>query len=152
MERKTKALRASIIGLHVFVGLGAVAGGLCAVLSPASPMGISPAALRNGPFRDFLVPGLFLLCVNGLGNLGAGLIALKKMKYSGLVSGAMGAILMAWIAIQCWILQDIGPLHVIYFCIGAAQGLLAFALLYEEDLFPASLLKKWVGAPRERHP
>ena len=113
-------------------------------------MGISPEVLKNGPFRDFLVPGLFLMCVNGLGNLAAGLVAIKRMKCSGLVSGSMGAILMAWIAIQCWILQDIGPLHVIYFCIGAAQGLLAFALLYEEDLFPASILKKWVGALRER--
>lgn len=143
-----KALRASLVGLHLFVGLGALAGGLGAVMSPASPMGMSTEALKLGPFKDFLIPGLFLMAVIGLGNLGAGLAAARKWRYSGLSSGAMGCVLMAWILVQCWILQAIVALHLIFFAIGAVQGLLAFALLYREDRFPANILKRLLSRGR----
>jgi hypothetical protein len=150
MRNKAKALRGSLDALHMLVGLGGLAGGLAAVSNPAAPMGMSAEALRNGPFTDFLIPGLFLMGVIGLGNLAGGFVSIRKMKYSGIVSGGLGAVLMAWIVIQCWILQAVVALHVIFFCIGAVQGLLAFALLYEEELFPASILKKWVDALHER--
>jgi hypothetical protein len=150
MKDKTRALRISIDILHILVGLGGLAGGLAAVSNPLVPMGMSTDALRNGPFRDFLIPGLFLMGVIGLGNLAGGFVSIRKMKYSGIVSGGLGAVLMAWILIQCWILQAVVALHVIFFCIGAAQGLLAFALLYEEDLFPANILKRWLRALRAR--
>jgi len=148
MANEIKALRRATDALHLFMGLGGLAGGLAAVSNPTAPMGMSTAALRNGPFTDFLIPGLFLMGVIGLGNLAAGFISIRKMKYSGIVSGGLGVILMAWIVIQCWILQAVVALHVIFFCIGAVQGLLAFALLYEEELFPASILKRWVRARR----
>jgi hypothetical protein len=140
-----KALRTTLAIGHSLVGIGALAGGLGAVLNPAAPMGMPASALRLGPFRDFLVPGLFLMIVLGAGNLGAGAIAARKCRYYGITSGAMGATMLAWIAIQCWILQDVVALHVIFFIIGAIQGLLAFAACWEADIFPARFLRKWFG-------
>jgi hypothetical protein len=151
MANRKKVLRGSLDALHILVGLGGLAGGLAAVSNPAAPMGMSTEALRNGPFTDFLIPGLFLMGIIGLGNLAGGFVSIRRMKYSGIVSGGLGVVLMAWIVIQCWMLQAVVALHAIFFCIGAIQGLLAFALLYEEELFPASILKGWVRALRARH-
>lgn len=145
-----KTIRGLSIGLHFFVGLGGMAGGLGAVLNPQAPMGMSTETLRNGPFRDFLIPGLFLMGVIGLCNLIAGLIAIRKPRYYGLSSGAMALVLMAWIVIQCWILQDIVALHVIFFLFGAVQGCLAFAACWGENIFPARFFRKWFGGPGEK--
>lgn len=108
--------------IHFFVGIGAMAGGLGAVLNPDGPMGMSTEVLKNGPFTDFLIPGLFLLLVLGVGNVVAG--CFPKPLLNSFTSLAMGGILALWIIIQCWVMQDIVALHLIFFGVGALQVLL----------------------------
>jgi hypothetical protein len=141
-----KALYRGIAALHVLVGLGGLAGGLGAVMNPASPMGMSTEALKNGPFKDFLIPGLFLMCVIGLGNIAAGIGVARRAPLHGIASGCLGAIMVGWIVIQCLILEAVVALHVIFFCIGAVQGLLALVLLYKENAFPMSVVRYWFGS------
>ena len=136
--------------IHLVVGLGALAGGYGAVSDPYAPMGIPAAALEKGPFTSFLVPGLFLLVVLGLGNLVSAFLAAKKSRLSGYASGAMGAALAAWIVVQCWILQSIVALHVAFFAVGAVQGLLALALLWLRGDWPLGLLKERLAAKSAR--
>lgn len=136
--------------LHLVVGLGALAGGYGAVSNPYAPMGIPTAALEKGPFTSFLVPGLFLLVVLGLGNLVSAFLAAKKSRLSGYASGAMGAALAAWIVVQCWILQSIVALHVVFFAVGAVQGLLALALLWLRGDWPLGWLKERFAAKRAK--
>jgi hypothetical protein len=146
MEIAMKPFYRLIVALHALVGIGALAGGLGAVMNPAAPMGMSAAqALKNGPFRDFLIPGLFLICVLGLGNLGAAYASAKRLRLHGIYSLCMGAIMVAWIVIQCLILDAVVALHVIFFCIGAVQGILAVALLYRRNEFPMSVIRYWFG-------
>lgn len=140
-----KALYRSMTALHVLVGIGASAGGLGAVLNPLAPMGMSTDALRNGPFKDFLIPGLFLMCVLGLGNLAAAVAVARKARLHGIFSGALGALMVAWIVIQCLILEAVVGLHVIFFCLGAIQGILAIVLLYRRNEFPLSVVRYWFG-------
>jgi hypothetical protein len=140
-----KALYRSMTALHVLVGIGACAGGLGAVMNPLSPMGMSTDALRNGPFKDFLIPGLFLMCVLGLGNLGAAFAVARKAPFHGILSGALGALMVAWIVIQCLILEAVVGLHVIFFCLGAIQGILAIVLLYRRNEFPLRFFRYWFG-------
>jgi lysylphosphatidylglycerol synthetase-like protein (DUF2156 family) len=140
-----KALYRWMIALHILIGAGASAGGLGAVMSPTSPMGMSTDALENGPFKDFLVPGLFLLCVLGLGNLAAALGMAKKASLHGIASGFMGATMLAWIVIQCIIIESVVLLHAIFFFLGALQGILAIVLLYRRNEFPLSIVRYWLG-------
>lgn len=123
-------------GLHYFVGIGVVFGGLGAVLNPINPMGISAEALKKGPFDSFLLPGLFLLLVLGLGNLFAGWTLRYRSKVRGYISGTLGAVMVFWILIQCYILQAINPLHVIFFAIGLTQGVLALKTLKRDGAYP----------------
>jgi hypothetical protein len=139
-----KAIYGWLTGIHAFVGLGAMAGGSAAISNPAAPLGISSDSLKLGPFEDFLIPGLVLFIVIGIGNIAAAFIVRKKARYHGVYSGAMGATLMGWIVVQCVILQAVAALHVIFFLIGAVQGLLAFALLFRQNAFPANIARKWL--------
>lgn len=124
------------IGLHYFIGFGAIAGGFGAVSNPTAPMGISTDMLKNGPFEDFLIPGLFLMIVIGLGNVLAGTLAIKGHKWWAYLSGAMGDTLIMWIVIQCFILSTIEALHVIFFTLGVIQGLIALFILFKEKKVP----------------
>ena len=136
-----KAVYIASSAIHWFVGLGAVAGGMGAILNPNSPMGMPIEALKNGPFKNYLIPGLFLALIIGLCNILAGILVLKKVRYHEAASGVMGAILVAWIVIQCLVLWTISYLHVIFFIIGITQGILALALVYKNKAFPYSIIE-----------
>ncbi len=134
-----KFLRNISLFLHFFVGLGAIAGGSAAILDPVNPLGITVDALRIGPFSTFLIPGIVLFTIIGLGNILAGVTLIRGYRYGTFCTGAMGVILAGWIGVQCLVLLDIHFLHVIFFVIACVQGLIALVLLREEGLFPWTL-------------
>lgn len=121
--------------IHIIVGIGALFGGMAAILSPSgSAVGISASeALKNGPFTDFLIPGLFLFVIIGLGNIGALITAKYKNRYQAYISGCLGVILCLWIIIQCYMLFMINALHIIFFIIGALQIFLSIKLARESN-------------------
>jgi|SRR5665647_1308218 len=128
--------------LHYFIGVGAVFGGVAAILNPEGPMGMSTEVLVNGPFKTFLIPGLFLFLFLGIGNILAGWFTRKELKLQGYISGMLATGLVFWILIQCYILQDVNILHVIYFFLGAFQGILSLILLIRDKPFPFQNFKK----------
>lgn len=143
-----RIVRRMLVALHLLVGLGAMAGGLAAILEPTGPMGMSADALVNAPFKTFLVPGLILFGLIGLGNVaGAALVPLKR-RWLGYVDGSLGCILMGWILVQCVMLEAVVALHVVFFCLGAVQGCLALALLAFEGLWPGTWALRAVAALR----
>ncbi|MFZ5354068.1 MAG: hypothetical protein ACOZCL_15290 [Bacillota bacterium] len=132
--------RISII-LHVFLGIGGMAGGLAAITDPIKPLGISAAeTLKNSPFDNFLIPGILLFTVIGLGNLFGAVMFRFKTKYQAYISGVLACGLMIWIIVQCIMILAIHALHIIFFGYGLVQGLLAAAMLFEKKLFPADII------------
>jgi hypothetical protein len=141
-----KILYRLLFALHVLVGFGAIGGGLMAILNPQSPGGMPVDALKNSPFSNYLIPGIILFSVIGVGNiLSAGMILLKS-RFQGYISSVFGWALVIWIVVQCIMLNTIVHLHIIFFTIGSIQALLAMIILFKERLFPAdvilNLLKK----------
>ncbi|MCL2321083.1 MAG: hypothetical protein FWC47_03130 [Oscillospiraceae bacterium] len=127
--------RTSII-IHLLVGIGAMSGGFAAISNPNSPLGMSVDALKNSPFSNFLIPGIFLFCFIGLGNIFGAFMFCFKSKFQGYISGILGGGLALWIIIQCIMLSTVVSLHVIFFIIGLIQGVLALILLYDKGMFP----------------
>jgi hypothetical protein len=109
-------------GLQAFIGVGALAGGLMLMLDPSgSGMGFPVELLEGSPFPDYLIPGVFLFAINGLGSLvGAGL-SFARHRYAGEAAAILGAILMAWIAIQVTIIGSLHWLHFLYFALGFVE-------------------------------
>ena len=121
----------------MLVGIGALFGGAMAVYDPYGvTFGMPVDVLRNGPFNNFLIPGLFLFAVIGLGQLASYWLVRRKAKYHAYASGASGCILAGWILIQCYILQSIHFLHTTFFAIGVAEGAIALYMLAKLKLFP----------------
>jgi hypothetical protein len=129
-----------LFALHAFVGIGAIGGGLMAILNPQGPGGMPTDALKNSPFSDFLIPGIILFAVIGVGNVISALIIRFKLRYHGYVSSVFSWALVIWIIVQCLMLNTIVYLHVIFFIIGMVEAVLAMVILFKQRMFPANLI------------
>lgn len=131
-----KVFRILSVVLFLFIGIGACAGGLAAVLNPQSPLGIPLDVLKYSPFRSYLIPGLFLLIVLGLGNIFSFIISRLVDEALGYLSCFTGAVLCLWLIIQCLFMRDIAALHIIFFVFGVIQGLAGLGVLFCKKQFP----------------
>lgn len=121
----TSAKRKVYIGLGIlqaFIGLGALGGGFMLVRDPSgSALGVPLSFLEGSPFPDFLVPGIFLVLVNGVGSLiGAG-FSFTRRRYAQEIAIVLGAILVAWIVIQVILIRSFSWMHVLYFILGVVE-------------------------------
>ncbi len=131
------------LSLHAFIGIGAICGGGGAILDPSGEsMGISTEILKNSPFDNFLIPGLFLFIVIGLGNIVCAITALKKVYIQSYLTGGIGFTLMMWIVVQCYMLREINILHVIFFILGFIQCINALLIAFKQKIFPLNYIFK----------
>jgi hypothetical protein len=65
---KPKTARNILITLLLFLGIGALGGGLGLIISPSGKLmgGLPLSSLQNSPFTDFLIPGIILFLVLGI--------------------------------------------------------------------------------------
>ena len=129
--------------LHGFVGIGALAGGGAAILNPKSPLGIPPESLEGSPFTTYLIPGIILFAVMGLGDILALVLSLRypnTQAYSGCI---LGGALMIWIFVQCIMLRSIVFLHVFFFAIGGVLVLLSLIIMYQNRQFPVNRIMEF---------
>lgn len=138
-----KKIYGFIFAIHVFVGIGGMAGGLAAILNPEAPMGISVDMLKNSPFSNFLIPGIILFAVIGLGNLISAVTILFKSRLQGYISSVFGWALVIWIVVQCIMLRAIAFLHVLFFIIGLVEAGLAMIILFNQRLFPSNIILRY---------
>lgn len=117
--------RILIIILLAFNGIGAVYGGILLIADPEGwKLGIPTSVLKHSPFDDFLIPGIILFLVLGLGSLlSCALVILNTRRYPFWVI-LMGFILSVWISIQMLMLRDIHLLQILYAIIGLSLMIL----------------------------
>jgi hypothetical protein len=126
-----------------FVGVGALFGGLMGISDPYGTLiGMPTDVLKTGPFTNFLIPGLFLFFVIGIGHLTSFIFVKRRLKLHVYMSGGVGCILMAWILIQCYIMNVINILHVIFFLLGLVESSIALYMLIKLKLFPFNRKKQ----------
>ena len=77
-------------------------------------------------FRDFLFSGFALLIVNGLTNLTAAVLLLRKKKLGVILGGIFGVTLMLWICIQFYMFP-LNFMSSIYFVFGLCQAITGYA-------------------------
>jgi len=108
--------------LQAIIGLGALVGGFMLVKDPSgSALGVPLSFLEGSPFSDFLIPGIFLLAVNGIGSIiGAGL-SITRNRFAQEIAIVLGAILVAWIVIQVVIIRSFSWMHILYIILGVVE-------------------------------
>lgn len=113
-------LRKTLIGLHSFVAVGALGGGVWGVFFPHR-MPVDDW-FKRGPFSSSVIPGLILLLVVGGSCWTAAVSLLQRRPFAWLLSLASGVILMVWIVVQVLIIGGGHFLQYLYFGLG---GLIA---------------------------
>ncbi len=91
-------------------------------------MGMPTEILINSPFSDFLIPGIFLLLVNGIGSLSGGILSFLRYRFAGEIAGGLGFFLIVWIVAQVWWL-GLHWLHFPYFIFGIVELILGLMLI-----------------------
>ncbi|HLI56018.1 MAG TPA: hypothetical protein VKY26_03190, partial [Actinomycetota bacterium] len=67
-DRSDRRARRALIGLELFTGLAAVTGGVLLMVKPdGSLLQARTSALAGSPFHDWLLPGLLLALLVGVG-------------------------------------------------------------------------------------
>ncbi len=135
-----KVVNRLLFALHLFVGIGALAGGLAAITNPQNPLGIPIEVLKNSPFTSYLIPGIILFTIIGLGNIFSAFMFHLRSRFQGYISSVFSWALVIWIVVQCIMMQDIALLHVIFFIIGLIQAVLSTIILCNQHLFPVNLI------------
>ncbi len=104
--------------LELLVGGSAVAAGLFFVRDP-SGAGVFPLSmLEQSPFRDYLIPGLVLLIVVGLGNVAAAALSFTRHRLAAPAAIAMGVVTCGWIVCQVAFIGYVSFLQPAVFIIG----------------------------------
>ncbi|NWF89373.1 MAG: hypothetical protein HXY50_07900 [Ignavibacteriaceae bacterium] len=115
--------------IQVFVALGAFVSGLLIILYPSGKLlEMSVELLNNSPFNNFLIPGIILLLVNGVGQGTAAVLTIRKHEYAGIVGATFGLGLIIWIFVQVNIIGGGHWLQYIYFVIGVIETALSFLI------------------------
>ena len=134
VRSRYETARRFLIFWTLFIGLGAVAGAACMLLDPSGKIMGMDAMLPYFQvlpfaqllFQDFLFPGIALLGVNGLTNLMAAGLLLKRRKAGAVLGGCFGITLMLWICIQFYIFP-MNFMSTSYFIFGACQAAAGYA-------------------------
>ncbi len=111
--------------LQAFIGVGAVAGGLGLALDPSGEgLGIPLELLDETPFATYLIPGIVLFTVNGLGSLAGAIASFARHRHAGEGAMALGAFLVVWIAAQVYWFAGFHWLHWVYLILGVVEVIL----------------------------
>jgi hypothetical protein len=122
---KSKRIATGLGSLQLFVGVGAVGGGLALILEPSgAKLGIPQNLLENSPFSTYLVPGVVLFAVNGFGSLAGAAATFMRCRYSGEAAVALGAVLVSWIMLQVYWIAAFHWIHALYLGLGVAELIL----------------------------
>lgn len=101
---------------------------------------LDQAWLPKTPFTAWMIPGIALLLLPGVGELLAAAAVLLRWRYARQLAIFSGLGLVAWILVQLLWMQVFHPvMHPLFGCVGIAITILAWMLPPKADL------------PRQRH-
>ncbi|MFZ1688083.1 MAG: hypothetical protein WAU70_11710 [Flavobacteriales bacterium] len=119
-------MRKLLLTLLAFNGLSALFGGGVFIARPdGSVYGMPLSMLADTPFVDFLVPGLILFTVLGLGSCIGWILVLRRSPFSVRWVQVVGVGTVIWIVTQVIMIHGVDVLHVIYAATGVALTVLA---------------------------
>lgn len=128
--KNTKAFIILLIVFEFFNGLSGLAGGFGLIGDPTSAsLGMKLEWLNGTPFSNYLIPGIVLFIINGIGNTTAAIMSIKKTRYFDYLGTLMGTIMMIWIISQVAWIGYKNFLQPLYFSTGLIQTVLGIIVV-----------------------
>ena len=108
-----------LMGLLVFLSLGGFFGGVAFLADPSgASMGLSTDLLIGTPVSDFLLPGLFLLIVMGIGPLIIVYGLWKRNSWVWKTAVFFSLLLIGWIGLQILLWGAPATVQIIFLLVG----------------------------------
>lgn len=133
MKSRFEATRKWLIFWTILVGISALGGSVCLLIDPSGrSTGLDGALLllqrlpdADRLFRNLVFSGLAMLVMDGIPNLTAAVLLIRRRWMGVLIGAWMGPVLMLWSGLQYLALPG-DLLARAYFAIGALQGFTGF--------------------------
>ena len=114
------------IVLEVFTALGAIPVGLMFLADPTGQLVQVPRGwIEATVFGSYVVPGLYLLLVNGLGMLALAFLSVRRHPVAPWLTGTLGVGLIIWILVEILLLPETMFLTWIFLATGVELGFVA---------------------------
>lgn len=114
-----KALKIICISLLFFLGITAVYGGYSLITDPTgASIQLPEQWIQYTIFKNYLIPGLVLLVMNGLMGIIIAISAIRQSKDNALYIHMQGLIVIGWIVIQILVIRQLFWLQFVFLGIG----------------------------------
>jgi hypothetical protein len=115
--------------LQLFVGITAILGGFGLVSDPSGAgMEVPLTLLENSLFANYLIPGLVLLIVIGVGNVLGGIVTFFRHRHFGNTAVFLGGFLVLYVLIEIGIIGLLNFSQPLYFLLGGVEIILGLKL------------------------
>jgi hypothetical protein len=112
--------------LEILTGIFAVPVGWSFIQDPTGKsLGIPPGWIESTVFGSYLIPGLYLLAVNGLAMVALTALTVGRHWIAPWLTGTVGVGLIIWIAVEIVTLPETMILTWVFLAIGFALGFIA---------------------------
>ncbi len=122
------------IVLEVATGLLAIPVGWLFIQDPSGrSMQLPDGWIEATPFGSYLVPGLYLLAVNGFGMLALAALSVRRHWFAPWLTGVLGVGLIVWILVQIVTMPETMILTWVFLTVGFVLGFVALFWLRRTD-------------------
>lgn len=112
--------------LEILTGIFAVPVGWSFIQDPTGrALGIPQGWIEATAFGSYVIPGIYLLVVNGAAMLGLAALSVRRHWIAPWLTGALGVGLIIWIAVEVMTLPETMILTWVFFAIGFVLGFIA---------------------------
>jgi hypothetical protein len=112
--------------LEIFTSIGAIPVGIMFLIDPTGQMVQVPQGwIEATIFGTYVVPGLYLLLVNGLGMLALAVLSVRLHWLAPWLTGALGVGMIIWILVEILVLPETMFLTWILLAVGIILGVVA---------------------------
>jgi hypothetical protein len=112
--------------IEVVTALLAIPVGLLFITDPTgASMQLPPGWIEQTPFGSYLIPGLYLFAVNGVGMLVLAILTGLGHWVAPWLTGVLGVGMIVWISVQLLVMPETMILQPIFMAVGFALGLIA---------------------------
>ena len=114
--------------LQMMIGVGALASGaLMVAATDGRIMQLPLDMLKGSPFQNFLIPGIILFLVHGVGNTAAAILCFRRDRLAGFAGMFFGMALIIWLFVQVSMIGGGHWLQNLYFVLGVLLVILGVA-------------------------
>jgi hypothetical protein len=118
------------IALELFTAFGAIPVGVMFLTDPSgASVGLPQGWIEATVFGSYLIPGLYLLVMNGFAMLAAAALSIVRHRWAPWLTGVLGIGLVIWILVEILILPETMVLTWLFLGTGLVLAVISLAWL-----------------------